>query len=179
MTDGQNTRDQITSDRRSKRAWSKCVLCIPYIRSGSPNLCWLHTRDACVITTWRLGLWAPPVVRNYFHIQHDWKNWHISYIFKIFFLMSTSFSTIRSSNCWILKSFRLRAVLHSGHAADGRVKRVSTQLSHLAEQNVGQNYLSGNYDNGNKQKKHMKHASERDYQTFWDLYTFNQSLFSS
>ena len=67
--------------------------------------------------------------------------------------MSTSFSTIRSSNCWILKSFRLRAVLHSGHAADGRVKRVSTQLSHLSEQNVGQNYLSGNYDNGNKQKK--------------------------
>ena len=136
MTDGQNTRDQITSDRRSKRAWSKCVLCIPYIRSGSPNLCWLHTRDACVITTWRLGLWAPPVVRNYFHIQHDWKNWHISYIFKIFFLMSTSFSTIRSSNCWILKSFRLRAVLHSGHAADGRVKRVSTQLSHLSEQKI-------------------------------------------
>ena len=47
-------------------------------------------------------------------------------------------------------------MLHSGHAADGRVKRVSTQLSHLAEQNVGRNYLSGNYDNGNKQKKHMK-----------------------
>ena len=37
VTDGQNTRDQITSDRRSKRAWSKCVLCIPYILSGSPN----------------------------------------------------------------------------------------------------------------------------------------------
>ena len=172
MTDGQNTRDQITSDRRSKRAWSMCVLCIPYILSGSPILRWLYTCDACVITTWRLGLWAPPVARNYFHIN-DWKNWHISYIFKIFFLMSTSFSTIRSSNCWILKSFRLRAVLHSGHAADGRVKRVSTQLSHLSEQNRGQNYYY-HYDNGNKQKKHMKKdASERNYQIFWDFYTFN------
>ena len=44
-------------------------------------------------------------------------------------------------------------MLHSGHAADGRVKRVSTQLSHLSEQNVGQNYLSGNYDNGTNKKK--------------------------
>ena len=161
MTDGQNTRDQITSDRRSKRAWSKCVLCFPYIRSGSPNLCWLHTCDACVITTWRLGLWAPPVARNYFHIQHDWKNWHISYIFKTFFLMSTSFSTIRSSNCWILKSFRLRAVLHSGHAADGRVKRVSTQLSHLSEQNVRQNYLSEN-DNNERKKKTWRKTHRRE-----------------
>ena len=33
--------------------WSNCVLCIPYILSGSPNECWLHTCDACVITTWR------------------------------------------------------------------------------------------------------------------------------
>ena len=56
MTDGQNTRDQITSDRRSKRAWSKCVLRISYILIGSPNECCLHTCDACVITTWRLGL---------------------------------------------------------------------------------------------------------------------------
>ena len=64
VTDGQNTRDQITSDRRSKRAWSKCVLCIPYILSGSPNECWLHTCDACVITSWRLGLRAPLVALN-------------------------------------------------------------------------------------------------------------------
>ena len=46
--------------------------------------------------------------------------------------MSTSFSTIRSSNCWILKSFRLKAVLHSGHAAEGLVNNASTQFSHLA-----------------------------------------------
>ena len=35
-----NARDQISSNRRSERAWSKCVLCIPYILSGSPNECW-------------------------------------------------------------------------------------------------------------------------------------------
>ena len=33
------------------RAWSKCVLCI---LGGSPNECWLHTCDACVITTWHM-----------------------------------------------------------------------------------------------------------------------------
>ena len=45
--------------------------------------------------------------------------------------MSTSFSTMRSSNCWILKSLRRRGVLHSGHAAEGLVNSVSTQPSHL------------------------------------------------
>ena len=66
MTDGQNILNQITSGRRSKHAWSKCILCIPYIPSGSPNKCWLHTCDARVITTWRLRLRAPLVTRNYF-----------------------------------------------------------------------------------------------------------------
>ena len=84
--------------------------------------------------------------------------------------MSTSFSTIRSSNCWILKSFRLRAVLHSGHAADGRVKRVSTQLSHLSEQNVGQNYLSGNYDNGHKQKKNTWNTHQRETTKSFEIF---------
>ena len=64
VTDGQNTRDQITSDRRSKRAWSNCVMCIPFILGGSPNECWLHTSDPCVITTWTLGLRAPLVACN-------------------------------------------------------------------------------------------------------------------
>ena len=59
VTDGQKVHDQITSDRRSKRMWSKCALCIPYILSASPNECWLHTCNACVIRTWRLGLRAP------------------------------------------------------------------------------------------------------------------------
>ena len=61
--DGQKMLDHITSEtcRKSKCVWSKCVLCIPYILSGNPNECWLHTCtcDRFVITTWRLGLWAP------------------------------------------------------------------------------------------------------------------------
>ena len=61
VTDGHNTRDQITSDRKSKRAWSKCVLYIPYIFSGSLNEYWLHTCDACVIATWK---WAQGVPRD-------------------------------------------------------------------------------------------------------------------
>ena len=66
MTDGQNILNQITSGRRSKCAWSKCILCIPYILSGSPNECWLHTCDARVITTWRLQLRVTRGARNYF-----------------------------------------------------------------------------------------------------------------
>ena len=64
VTDSQNTRDQITRGRRLKRAWSNCVLCIPHILGGSQNECWLHICDACVITTWRLGLRAPLVAHN-------------------------------------------------------------------------------------------------------------------
>ena len=66
VTDGQNMLNQITSGRRSKSAWSKYILCIPYILSGSPNECWLHPCDTCVITTWRLQLRAPLATRNYF-----------------------------------------------------------------------------------------------------------------
>ena len=57
-----NAPDQISSDRRSKHAWSNCVLCTPHILSGSPNECnecWLHTCDVWVIKTCRLGLRAP------------------------------------------------------------------------------------------------------------------------
>ena len=63
VTDSQNTRDQITSHRGSKRARLNCVLCIPFIVSGKPNERWLHTCDACVITTWTLGLLASLVAR--------------------------------------------------------------------------------------------------------------------
>ena len=48
----------ITSDIRSKHTCSKCILCIPYILCGTPNE-WLHTCNACIITTWRLELQAP------------------------------------------------------------------------------------------------------------------------
>ena len=53
---------------RSTSEWSNCVLCIPFILSGSPNEFWLHTYDACTITTRRLGLQAPPVARNKYDI---------------------------------------------------------------------------------------------------------------
>ena len=66
MTEGQHMLDQITSGRMSKCVWLKCVLCIPYILSGSPNECCLHPHDECIITTWRLGWRAPLVARNYF-----------------------------------------------------------------------------------------------------------------
>ena len=33
MTDGQNTRDQCTNDRKSKHAWSNYILYIPFILS--------------------------------------------------------------------------------------------------------------------------------------------------
>ena len=39
-------------------------MCILFILSGRPNESWLHTCDACVITTWRLGLLAPLVTHN-------------------------------------------------------------------------------------------------------------------
>ena len=70
VTDSQNTRDQITSGRKSKRAWSNCALCIPFTLSGRPNECWLHTCDACVITSWRLGLRTPLVARNNAKLQY-------------------------------------------------------------------------------------------------------------
>ena len=52
--------DQITSNRRSKRARSGYVLCVAFILNGSQNEFWLHTCYArviaCVIATWRLVL---------------------------------------------------------------------------------------------------------------------------
>ena len=73
MTDGQSMHDQITRGRRSRRLWS--FFCIPFILSGSPNECWLHTCHARVITTWRLGLRTPIVSHNYYSFKiflHFW-----------------------------------------------------------------------------------------------------------
>ena len=64
VTDGQNRRDQITRDRRWRPLRSNCVLSIPFILSGISNKCWLPTCDVCVMTTWRLGLWATRGARN-------------------------------------------------------------------------------------------------------------------
>ena len=52
---------QVSRDRRSKRSWSDCVLCIPFILSGSPNEFWLHMCQTCVRAPWRLRLQAPLV----------------------------------------------------------------------------------------------------------------------
>ena len=43
MTDSQNTCDQIMKGGRSKHARSNCILCIPFILSGSPSESCLHT----------------------------------------------------------------------------------------------------------------------------------------
>ena len=56
MTDGQNACYQITNDRRSKCAWSNCVLHIPFILSGSPMYAgYIHATHAW-LKTGRLGL---------------------------------------------------------------------------------------------------------------------------
>ena len=48
VVEGQNTRDQIRSDRRYKSACSGCVLSIPFILSGNPHECWVYKCQACV-----------------------------------------------------------------------------------------------------------------------------------
>ena len=47
VIDCHNTRDQVASDRRSKRERSNCILCIPFILSGSPkNAGYIHATHA-------------------------------------------------------------------------------------------------------------------------------------
>ena len=58
-------RDQIMRCKRLKGVMKLLFFAHPFILSGSLNKCWLHTCDACVITTWRLGLRAPLVACNY------------------------------------------------------------------------------------------------------------------
>ena len=68
VKDSQSMPDQIMSDRRSKHAWSNCVLCIPFIVGGSPNEYWLHKCDACVIKTWRT-----PFKHRWPKLTNDWQ----------------------------------------------------------------------------------------------------------
>ena len=95
--------DHITSEtcRKSKCVWSKCVLCIPYILSGNPNECWLHTCtcDRFVITTWRLGLWAPLVTRNYF--AKFLSTWFLIWEIYNLSLMSVIGSTVPFKSIWL------------------------------------------------------------------------------
>ena len=50
-------RDQIMRCKRLKGVMKLLFFCTSI--HSSLNKCWLHTCDACVITTWRLGLRAP------------------------------------------------------------------------------------------------------------------------
>ena len=58
LVEGQNARDQVTTDKRFKRSSSEFILCISLTLSGSLNECWLHSNHASVTITWRLGLYA-------------------------------------------------------------------------------------------------------------------------
>ena len=50
VTDNENMHDHITSDRRSRNMHDQIVFCAFHLFfSGSPNECWLHTYDECVI----------------------------------------------------------------------------------------------------------------------------------
>ena len=54
-----------------------------------------------------------------------------AYIFKTVLRMSISRSMLESSKYCNRKLFFLKAVPHSGHAAEPRINSSSTQLSHL------------------------------------------------
>ena len=58
VTDSQNMHDQTTRQViEDPNMHDQIVFCAFHsFFSGSPNECWLHTYDECVITTWRLGL---------------------------------------------------------------------------------------------------------------------------
>ena len=67
---------QVSLDRCSKHAWSDSewqekvqmrmikLLSVNFILGGSPNECWPHTFDVCIIITWRLKLRATLVAQN-------------------------------------------------------------------------------------------------------------------
>ena len=94
--------------------------CIPFILSGSPNKCWLHT---CIITTWRLGFQAPLVARNYLKVAGDtlglllcifWKR----IMHEVQQLISTGFQDIHN---WI-KDERIILSAHVAHRLWTKVK---------------------------------------------------------
>ena len=111
VTDGQDMFDQITRNRKSKCVWSKSILCIPYILSGNPNECWLHTCNTCAMTTWRLGLRAPLVTYNYYFAKF-WSAYFL--IWEIYNLSLTSvicstvpFKSKLTLNSWSSRESRM------------------------------------------------------------------------
>ena len=103
VTDGQNTRDQITRERRSKRAWSNYVLRIPFILRGSPSECWLRACDACVITAWRLGcgLLLSPAMK------------HLFCLLKVPLLVTTNWNERRLYGIWSNYGVNIEFCLHT------------------------------------------------------------------
>ena len=121
VTDGQNTYDQIKRGRRSKCAWSNCVL------SGSPNKYWLQTCDACLIEvnirqqfSFSFSeLWYTPLEFNsakiYHHLPH-WMRWNkggkvwssVNILFKWHFFIRRHRCCL-SSLMSILRKFKYRS----------------------------------------------------------------------
>ena len=87
----------ITSDIRSKCMCSKCFRRIPYILCGSLNE-WLHTCQACIITTWRLELQAPLVARDYPLYKYKHVNIHL------FQLKLLPWTVFHSLHCTMINS---------------------------------------------------------------------------
>lgn len=78
--------------------------------------------------------WAHIIINNilyYLYIKHIIYIYTHTHSFRIFFLISISFSIKGSSNNWTLKLFFLRAVPHSGHIPEPFTNNASTQVSHL------------------------------------------------
>ena len=59
VTDGENTRDQITRGKKVKTRMIKLGSVHSILLNGNPKECWSHTCDACVITTWRFRIASP------------------------------------------------------------------------------------------------------------------------
>ena len=85
----QNMRDQSRRVEVKKLHFVHSI----HVLSGSPNKSWLHTCTcgACVIKTWRLGLWAPLVAHNEKEGAPDKENGRVAcpkdkLSFKFFFL---------------------------------------------------------------------------------------------
>ena len=58
VVEGENARNQVTTDKTFKRSSSEFILCISLTLSRSLNECWLHSNHASVTITWSLGLYA-------------------------------------------------------------------------------------------------------------------------
>ena len=61
---------------------------------GVQTKCWLHTCDTCIMTTWRLGLRAPLVARNYYCYYYHYY-WFILFIISSYSSYSLCLDNVR------------------------------------------------------------------------------------